>query len=97
MINPKIIQLDGEQTGPEGCLSFPEIFVRLKRAMEITATFTDLNNKKQTIHAKSLLTRAIQHETDHLKGVLLIDHMSSVQKVAIAGKLKRLKKTQTER
>ena len=92
-INPKITgHTDDVQIGPEGCLSFPEIFANVERWYEVDATYTDRNGIPQTIHAKGLLARAIQHESDHLDGVLLVDRMSHVKKVALGGKLKRLVK-----
>jgi len=92
MVNPDIIEMEGQQTGQEGCLSFPEIYVNVKRAERIRATYMDVDGNPQTVEAKGLLSRAVQHEHDHLNGVLLVDHMSPVQKVANAGKLKRLKR-----
>lgn len=92
LINPEIIDAVGKETGQEGCLSFPGIFVLVERQAEITVKFKDMNNKDLTIKADGLLARVIQHEMDHLKGILLVDRMSVVQKVALAGKLKRLKK-----
>ena len=92
MINPVIEKLDGEQGGDEGCLSFPEIFVPVARAREVTVSYTTLDEGDRTIRAHGLLSRAIQHELDHLNGVLLVDKMSQIQKIAIAGKLKRLKR-----
>ena len=92
MINPEILMKAGEQCGDEGCLSFPEIYVKIKRAAEVTARYTDLENREQTVKATGLLSRAIQHEIDHLNAVLLVDRMSVVQRAARAGKLKRLKK-----
>jgi peptide deformylase len=91
MVNPKITAMSGEQRVPEGCLSFPEIFVPLKRATEVTVAFTDLEGGEQTVSGRGLLARAIQHELDHLNGVLLVDRMSVTQKVALAGKLRRLR------
>ena len=91
-MNPEITAADGEQCGDEGCLSFPEIYVKIRRAADVTAAYTDLDNRRQTVRATGLLARAIQHEIDHLNGVLLVDRMSMVQKAALAGKLKRLKK-----
>ena len=92
-INPKITgHTDEVQVGPEGCLSFPEIFANVERWYEVDATYTDLDGMPQTIHAKGLLSRAIQHELDHLDGVLLVDRMSNVKKATMAGKLKRLVK-----
>lgn len=92
-INPKITgHTDDVQVGPEGCLSFPDIFANVERWYEVDATYTDLKGLPQTIHAKGLLSRAIQHESDHLDGVLLVDRMSAVKKATMAGKLKRLVK-----
>lgn len=92
MVNPTITERSGEQAGPEGCLSFPGICVTVKRAQEVTVEFLSLDGKQGSVHACGLLARAIQHELDHLDGVLLVDRMSPVQKVAVAGKLKKLKK-----
>lgn len=92
LINPRITATRGEQTGQEGCLSFPDIFVQIKRAAEVDVTFTDLESREITLKARGLLARAVQHETDHLNGILLVDRMSPVQKVAMAGRLKRLRK-----
>ncbi|VGO17043.1 Peptide deformylase 2 [Pontiella desulfatans] len=92
-INPKITGHTEEiQVGPEGCLSFPDIFANVERWYEVDAEYIDRDGLPRTIHAKGLLARAIQHELDHLDGVLLVDRMSHVKKVAIGGKLKRLVK-----
>ncbi len=92
-INPKITGHGEEvQVGPEGCLSFPEIFANVERWYEVDAEYIDRDGNPQTVHAKGLLARAIQHESDHLDGVLLVDRMSHVKKVALSGKLKRLVK-----
>ena len=90
MLNPEIVSTSGSQRNSEGCLSFPEIHVMVTRPIEVTATFTNLNGERQTITARGLLSRAIQHEIDHLNGVLLVDRMSALQKVSVSGKLKRL-------
>jgi len=92
-INPKIIG-NGEdvQIGPEGCLSFPDIFANVERWYEVDAEYTNLDGNSKIIHAKGLLARAIQHELDHLDGILLVDRMSHVKKAALSGKLKRLAK-----
>ena len=92
MINPRMVDQGGEQTGDEGCLSFPEISFPIKRAAELTAVFTDADGNEQTVRCTGLLARAIQHELDHLNGVLLVDRMSAAQKIAVAGRLKRLRK-----
>lgn len=92
LINPRMLEMAGEQTGREGCLSFPDITVTIRRAKEVTVAFTDLEGRNQTLKAQGLLARAMQHELDHLNGVLLVDRMSPVQRIAVAGKLRRLKK-----
>jgi peptide deformylase len=96
MVNPRIMHAEGEQRGPEGCLSFPELFVDVTRAAEVAVAFVDLRGRQQTVTGKGLFARAVQHELDHLNGVLLVDHMSPVQKVALSGKLRRIKKQAQE-
>ena len=93
MINPVILEMEGTQVGKEGCLSFPEIFVTIKRANEVTVKFKNLSGKEETLKAKGLLARTVQHEVDHLNGILLVNRMSAVQKISFAGKLKKLKKS----
>ena len=96
MVNPALESTRGEQIASEGCLSFPEIYVKIKRAEEVKMAYTDLENRRQVAQASGLLARAMQHELDHLNGVLLVDRMSAVQRVSVAGKLKRLKKEAAE-
>ncbi len=74
LINPEIKKFYGEQKiMEEGCLSFPNKFLPVKRAERIKVKTLNEAGKKITLHAKGLLARAIQHEIDHLNGVLLID------------------------
>ncbi|MEB3244358.1 MAG: peptide deformylase [Vampirovibrionales bacterium] len=76
MINPKIVQKSGAYLSREGCLSFPNVYIDVKRYETITVRFMDLKGRNQqlTISAERLLCRAIQHEIDHLNGILFIDH-----------------------
>lgn len=92
LINPEITASEGKQRNDEGCLSFPDISAPITRADKVTVTFMDLSGARQTVTARGLLSRAIQHETDHLNGVLLVDKMSPMQKLSVAGQLKRLQK-----
>ena len=92
LINPEITATEGKQRNEEGCLSFPEIGAPISRADKVTVSYTDLDGKRQTITARGLLSRAIQHETDHLNGVLLVDRMSAMQKMSVSGQLKRLQR-----
>ncbi|NLN02416.1 MAG: peptide deformylase [Lentisphaerae bacterium] len=91
MLNPELSDPQGKQRDEEGCLSFPDISVPLTRANQITATYTDLEGTRHTITAQGLLARAIQHECDHLNGVLLVDKMSTMQRISVAGQLRRLR------
>lgn len=92
LVNPEIVATEGRQRNEEGCLSFPEIGAPITRADTVTVTYQDLEGRRQTATARGLLSRAIQHETDHLNGVLLVDRMSAMQKMSVAGQLKRLQK-----
>jgi peptide deformylase len=96
LINPEI-ELSGEtETGTEGCLSFPEITGEIERAELAMARAQTLEGDKIEIEASGLLARAIQHEVDHLNGILFIDRMNSAAKAALSSRLKRLQK-QTKR
>jgi peptide deformylase len=77
-INPEIIELEGELSGQEGCLSFPDVFFEVKRSNRVVVRFQDLRGKTLKLTAEgTLLCRAIQHEIDHLDGELFIDKASS--------------------
>ncbi|MBR5225738.1 MAG: peptide deformylase [Clostridia bacterium] len=76
MINPEIISTEGEQDGPEGCLSVPGRRGMVKRPMVVHARFQDRHGEWYEIEADELLARCIMHETDHLKGQLYVDIMS---------------------
>jgi peptide deformylase len=96
LINPEI-ELGGEtEIGTEGCLSFPEINGQIERAESTMARAQNLEGDKIEIVATGLLARAIQHEVDHLNGILFIDRMNSAAKAALSSRLKRLQK-QTKR
>ena len=73
MINPKIIEMDGEQTGHEGCLSVPGKTVRVTRPQHVKVLFLDEEMKPQELEGEDLLARAICHECDHLDGKLYTD------------------------
>lgn len=90
MFNPMILKLEGEQEGREGCLSFPNMGAPLKRAAEVTAQFMDANGIPQIITVRGFLARAVQHETDHLKGILYVDHLESADRAKIEKKIVQL-------
>ncbi len=92
MFNPHIVAREGSQRDKEGCLSFPGVGGEVTRAKQVTCQYLDANNQTQMIVARGFLARAIQHETDHLDGVLYVDHMSAMEKLLLAAKLKKLVK-----
>ncbi|MGE4490708.1 MAG: peptide deformylase [Kiritimatiellales bacterium] len=96
-INPEIIGASEETTiAEEGCLSFPKLYVPVERPAEIVVRYLDRDGKPQMINAKGLLARAIQHENDHLNGVLLVDHMTQAMKLKHGLLLRKLKKQNKE-
>lgn len=90
--NPEIISREGSVCDKEGCLSFPNVGGSLTRAWEVTVQYLDENNRPQVITARGYLARALQHEIDHLDGILYIDRMSAVERLSCAAKLKKLAK-----
>ena len=92
LFNPEIIACEGSQRDKEGCLSFPNVGGSLTRAAQVTCQYLDEENRPQVITARGYLARALQHEIDHLNGILYIDHMSAVERLACAAKLKKLAK-----
>ena len=90
LINPELQLGEEVEIGTEGCLSFPEITAEIPRALKVKVNAQDLNGNRVEFEAAGLLGRAVQHENDHLNGILFIDRMSSATKASLAGKLKRL-------
>lgn len=79
LINPEIKTLSNEKIpSEEGCLSFPNKFMNLQRHKRVKIKAIDLNGKSQIIRARGLLARVIQHEIDHLNGVLIVDRTEEV-------------------
>ena len=92
LINPEVELRADTEMGTEGCLSFPEISGQIERAKSIVARAQSLDGDKVEIEASGFLARAMQHEVDHLNGILFIDRMSSAAKTALSSRLKRLQK-----
>jgi len=91
-INPRIIELSGEAVSEEGCLSLPEIFVDVRRSRSLLLEYLDEKGETRRLEAEGLLARVIQHELDHLDGVLIADRAGFMASRMIRGKLKRLRK-----
>ncbi len=92
LVNPALELGTEKVEGTEGCLSFPEITAEIERAAWVKAKGRLLDGREIEFEATGLLARALQHETDHLNGILFIDRMKSATKTALAGKLKRLQR-----
>lgn len=75
LINPEIIEMEGEQTGPEACLSFPGYYGFVKRANRVKVKSLNRDGETITIEGEGYLARCIQHEIDHLDGILFVDHV----------------------
>jgi peptide deformylase len=92
LINPEIELHGAAEPGVEGCLSFPEITGDIERANTVIVRAQTLEGGTIEIEASGFLARAIQHEGDHLNGILFIDRMNSAAKAALSSRLKRLQK-----
>lgn len=91
-VNPVLELSKQKEIGTEGCLSFPEITEDIVRAASVKAHVQLLDGREISFEATGLLARALQHEVDHLNGVLFIDRMNSATKASLAGRLKRMQK-----
>ncbi len=91
IINPEIIQKEGSQEEFEGCLSFPGVFDKVERDMNIRLRAQDQYGKTFEIDADGLLSNCIQHEMDHLNGILFIDHLSRLKQERLRKKLEKLR------
>jgi len=80
LIDPVIVEREGKARGEEGCLSIPDIFADVDRAERIVVETTTLDNQRVRVEANDLRARAIQHEIDHLDGVLFLDHLSPLKR-----------------
>ncbi len=92
-INPEIIaKSDTVKPYKEGCLSVPEIYEMIDRPAEITANYLDYHGNPQTLHADDLLAVCLQHEMDHLDGILFIDKLSRLKRQLVLQKMRKGKK-----
>jgi peptide deformylase len=90
LINPELKPVGPPATGPEGCLSFPEIYADITRPEAVDVTALNLEGKTITFHCSGLLARVVQHEADHLHGILFIDRMDKATKADLKDELDRL-------
>lgn len=93
MANPEIIWAsDDLGVYEEGCLSFPEQYAEVQRPAKVKVRYLDENNEQREIDADGLLATCVQHEIDHLEGVVFVDHISTLKRGMIMRKLKKLQK-----
>lgn len=92
LINPVLELGKVREAGTEGCLSFPDLSSEISRSSWVRARAKTLEGKEIEFEATGLLARALQHEVDHLHGILFIDRMNSAAKAGLAGRLKRMQR-----
>ena len=81
LINPEIVRREGEREIEEGCLSIPGYRGELKRSVKVRARALDVDGKPIRVKADGLLAQALEHETDHINGILYVDHLEDHQKL----------------
>lgn len=89
VLNPEIVHREGVQYEAEGCLSVAGAYDKVKRALKVRMTGMDLDGKPIEIEAENLLAVVIQHELDHLNGILFIDHLSKLKQNRIRKKIEK--------
>ena len=90
LFNPEILSAEGEAVAEEGCLSIPNVTADVKRPEKVVIEGINVESEQVRIEAEGLLARALQHEIDHLNGVLFIDRLSGLKRQLLAGKLRQI-------
>lgn len=93
LINPEIISEEGSQVEEEGCLSLPDIHAKVERAERVKVRAFNVKGEEFEVEGDDLLARAMQHEIDHLHGILFIDRLSRLKRDLILRRIKKLQKT----
>lgn len=96
LINPQITSTEGNELGEEGCLSIPDVVAKVNRATQIEIKAVDLNGKDVRYEASGFLARALQHEMDHLNGILFWDSLGKIKRDILKRKFKKKLKEQDE-
>ncbi len=91
LINPRIVAMEGEELGEEGCLSVPNYSTKIKRAAKVEVVGFDRQEREIRIAAEGLLARCIQHELDHLNGVCLVDRLSPIKRAMFRKKWAKIR------
>ena len=95
LINPEVIFKEGKQYEEEGCLSFPDIREKIQRALKVTIRAQDVKGKWFEMDGEELLSRAFQHEIDHLDGVLFLSRMSALKRDLNLRKIRKMQREGT--
>ena len=93
LVNPEITERNGSMRIVEGCLSIPEIDEEVERAASVTVDYVGLNGGKESIEVSGLHSAVLQHEIDHLDGILFVDRISPVRRRLLRGALKKIVRT----
>ena len=96
LINPEILEQEGASVIEEGCLSIPELKAEVKRPEKIIVSARTLDDEEIIIEDESLLARVLQHEIDHLNGILFIDHLSRKKQKRLKAKLRQIRQEHAE-
>ncbi|MEL3892163.1 peptide deformylase [Ferrovibrio sp. MS7] len=97
IINPEVTWVsDDDQSYEEGCLSLPEHYAEVVRPAEVKIDYLDYNGEKRELHATGLLAICLQHEMDHLEGILFVDHISALKRNMILRKLVKMKRLKAD-
>ena len=91
LINPMIVKSEGEVVAEEGCLSVPDIYSQVKRSSKVTIKALNESGEPIKITKEGLIARALQHEIDHLNGILFIDKIGRMERQILLNKLKKKK------
>ena len=93
LVNPEIVSTSDEVwVYEEGCLSLPDQYADVRRSVAVTVKFLDYEGEEQELASRGLLATCIQHEMDHLDGILFVDHLSALKRTIILKKLKKIKR-----
>ena len=95
LINPVIIEREGNEKEEEGCIPIPDIFGDVDRSLRVVIETTNLDGARERHELTALSARAVEHEIDHLDGVLFLDHLSPLKRHMLLKKWKKLRKGQT--
>lgn len=87
LINPEILESEGVQVGEEGCLSVPGIYDKVERAASVRVRYLDLDGQERTQTVDGLLAVCVQHEIDHLRGRVFVEHLSQLKQTRIKNRL----------